>query len=61
MMHPKAVFYWLYETACNYNIFILEENDYDDDDDSDQRRDPAIVLQYQKYSTRLYVLLLVGK
>ena len=37
---------------------MLEENDYDDENDN---KDPAIVLKYQKYKTRLYVLLLTGK
>lgn len=63
MMHLKAIFYWLYDTTSNYNLFQLEENDYDDDDDDDsvQPRDPAMVLRCQKYSTRLYVVLLLGK
>ncbi|UJR06647.1 hypothetical protein I4U23_010933 [Adineta vaga] len=40
----------------NYNLFMLEENDYEDDDD--RLQDPATVLKQQKYKTWLYVVLL---
>ncbi len=56
-MNLKAIYRWFYEKISNYNLFIREENDYDDD----EPRNPETVLQYQKYSTRLYVLLLMGK
>jgi hypothetical protein len=60
MMNLKATFRWFYEKIRNYNLFIPEENDYDDDND-DEATNPTTVLQHQKYSTRLYVLLLMGK
>ena len=34
---------------------MIEENDYDDEED----RDPTIILQEQKYATRLYILILI--
>lgn len=34
---------------------MIEENDYDDEED----RDPIIILQKQKYTTRLYILILM--
>ncbi len=59
-MNLKAVYRWFYEKVRNYNLFMSEENDYDDDDD-DEPRDPTTVLKHEKYSTRLYVLLLMGE
>ncbi|UJR19296.1 hypothetical protein I4U23_022425 [Adineta vaga] len=46
----------LLEGVTIYNLFMFEENDYEDDDDRFQ--DPAIVLKQQKYKTWLYVVLL---
>ncbi len=57
MMNLKAMFRWFYQKIRNYNLFMSEENDYDDD----EPRDPTTVLKHQKYSTRLYVLLLMGE
>ncbi|CAF4140026.1 unnamed protein product, partial [Adineta steineri] len=54
-MNPKTLFQWFLHKVSNYNLFLIGEDDYDDDDDEPQ--DPAIVLKYQKYKTRLYVLL----
>jgi hypothetical protein len=59
MMNPKALFHWFYEKICNYNLFILEENEYDDDDE--EPKDPTTVLKHQKYATWLYVPLLLSK
>ena len=63
-MNIKNYFHWFYQLVCNYNLFIPEPNDYDDDDDDDEqneRRNPEFVVKYQKYTTRLYVLLLIVK
>ncbi|CAF1374241.1 unnamed protein product [Adineta ricciae] len=49
---------WIYEKVSNYNLFMLEENDYDEDDGLN---DPAIVLKHQKYKTRLYIVLFIVK
>ncbi|CAF1008863.1 unnamed protein product [Adineta steineri] len=57
-MNPKTLFQWFLHKVSNYNLFLIGEDDYDDDDDEPQ--DPAIVLKYQKYKTRLYVLLFTG-
>ena len=54
-MNPKGVFYWFYDHICYYNLFMVEENEYDD-----EPQDPPITLKHQKYSTWLYVLLLIG-
>jgi len=60
-MNPKVVFHWFYQRSRQYNLFMLEENEYDDDDDDNETKDPAIVLKQQNYTTWLYVLLLMGK
>jgi len=59
MMNPKGLFLWFYEQIRNYNTFMPEENQYDDNDAEPE--DPAMVLKHQKYTTRLYILLLMGK
>ncbi|CAF3982889.1 unnamed protein product, partial [Adineta steineri] len=56
-MNPKALVQWFLQKASNYNLFKLGEDDYADDDE-DEPSDPAVVLKYQKYKTRLYILLL---
>ena len=56
MTKIKSIFRSFYRQASNYNLFIPDENDYDE-----EPRDPAIALKHQKYSTRLYILLLIGK
>lgn len=58
-MNLKNLFKWIYKKLRDYNLFQLEENDYNDDDDV--IKDPTIVLQHQKYKTWLYVVLLTGK
>lgn len=56
MQNVKSIVYSLYCRACDYNLFMPDENDYGEDDDE---RDPAIALKFQKYTTRLYLLLLI--
>lgn len=50
---------WLYEKISQYNVFVPEEDDFDDilDDPEDQ----ATVQQRQRYATRLYMVLLLGE
>ncbi len=43
----------------NYNAFIPEEDDYEDEDDAPN--DPVIVLKHQRYATRLYTIVFIGK
>ncbi|CAF1621173.1 unnamed protein product, partial [Adineta ricciae] len=60
MMNHNVIFRWIYERGKNYNLFILDENDYHDDDDDEQEiQDPEVLLKQQKYATWLYVLLLL--
>jgi hypothetical protein len=61
MMHFKTILFWLYDQLRHYNLFLPEENDYEDDDDYEEAEDPATVLTKQKYTTWVYVLLLMGK
>ena len=56
-MKAKIVFKWIYEQVSDYNLFMLDENDYADDDDI---TDPIIVLKQQKYKTWLYITLRTG-
>jgi len=44
----------IYATIKDYNLFMFEENDYED-----EPKDPVTILQHQKYTTRLYVILLM--
>ncbi|CAF4262465.1 unnamed protein product, partial [Adineta steineri] len=46
----------------NCNLFVPEPNDYDDDDDdvdATEQTNPQTILKHQKYTTRLYVFLLI--
>ncbi|CAF1446389.1 unnamed protein product [Adineta ricciae] len=54
-MNFKIYLQWIYKKISNYNLFIVEENDYDDNN----IKDPTVLLKHQKYKTRLYVLLLM--
>ena len=60
-MHFKTILLWLYRQLRDYNLFIPEEDDYEDDDDYGVAEDPATVLIKQKYSTWIYVLSLMGE
>ncbi len=53
MAKIKPVFYSFYRRICNYNLFIPDENDYDDEEEEEERN-PAITLEHQKDATRLY-------
>lgn len=50
---------WLHNWTHNYNLFIPDENDYDDE--NDQSPDSATTVRHQRYATRLYIPLLIGK
>ena len=54
-MNIKSVFKLFYLRASNYNLFIPDERDYYDEETTN----PATATKYQKYTTRLYVLLLL--
>lgn len=45
---------------CRYNLFMREEDDYDDDD-AGERNEPTRALQQQRYTTWLYLVLLLSK
>ncbi|CAF1076407.1 unnamed protein product [Adineta ricciae] len=55
-MQMRVVLQWFYDWWRNYNLFMLEENDYYEENHS---KDPVIALKHQKYTTRLYILLLM--
>ena len=50
---------WFHEKLCNYNVFIPEEDDYEDG--NGESSDPVITVKRQRYATRLYILLLIGE
>ncbi|CAF1199869.1 unnamed protein product [Adineta ricciae] len=56
-MKAKYIFEWFYHWIHNYNLFIPDEDEYDD---NSQPTDPEISLKYQRYTTRLYVFLLAA-
>ncbi|CAF1222349.1 unnamed protein product [Adineta steineri] len=60
MMKLKALLFWIKEQIVHYNLFMKEENEYDDDNANIEENDPAIVLKQQKYTTWFYILLLLG-
>jgi len=55
-MNLKGSYRRFIDRMRNYNVFIPEENDYDE-----EVNDPIIAHQQQIYSTRLYIVLLIGK
>ncbi|CAF1391349.1 unnamed protein product [Adineta ricciae] len=55
MINPKVFFIWIYKQVSSYNLFILDQHDYENDDTI---KDPVIILRKQKYKTRLYIVLL---
>ena len=58
-MQSSYFLQWLHGKIHNYNLFVPDENDYDDDDDETQ--DPSIIVKQQKYATRLYIPLFISK
>ena len=56
-MSTRRFLHWFRGRIQNYNLFIPDEDDYDDD----EARDPATIIKHQQYSTRLYVPLLMSK
>ncbi|UJR06899.1 hypothetical protein I4U23_011189 [Adineta vaga] len=56
-MHMKIIYHWCYGKLKNYNVFISEENDYNEDNDNVEAEDPLVIIKHQKYATRLYILL----
>ncbi|UJR38749.1 hypothetical protein I4U23_031414 [Adineta vaga] len=54
-MNFKALLHWLYEWLSTYNLFI-PETDVNDDD----QEDSVAVVRHQRYTTWLYVLLLLN-
>lgn len=60
-MNVKGWLYWLYERGKNYNLFLPEIEDYQDNENERRENDHQTILKYQKYTTRLYIILLLGK
>jgi hypothetical protein len=58
-MNIKRLIQWFDARIHNYNVFMSEENEYDDE--NDEPKDPVIVLKHQQYATRLYTILFIGK
>jgi len=58
-MKIKVLTEWIDKKMKNYNAFIPEEDDYEDEDDAPN--DPVIVLKHQRYATRLYTIVFIGK
>ncbi|CAF0856911.1 unnamed protein product [Adineta steineri] len=56
-MKIKDFFDWIENKLKNHNVFIPDEDDYEDENDEPQ--DPAIVLKHQLYATRLYTILFI--
>ncbi|CAF1427327.1 unnamed protein product [Adineta steineri] len=55
-MNIKQWLRWLHDRLYNYNVFIPEENDYEDE--NDQSIDPTTMIRHQRYATRLYIPLI---
>jgi hypothetical protein len=54
-MNLKARIQSFLELLQNYNAFAHEEDEYD------EPTDRATIRKHQKYATRLYVILFIGK
>lgn len=53
---PKqSMLQWLHRYVYHYNLFIPDENDYDDGHVS------ATAVKHQRYATRLYIPLFIGE
>jgi hypothetical protein len=48
----------IYEWIYKYNLFVPEDDEYDDDD---EEKDPMKIIERQQYATRLYIPLLISK
>jgi len=65
-MKLKIWFYRLYDKGRNYNLFMVDDERYDhdsvneDENENQEREDSQTILKYQKYMTRLYIVLLLG-
>ncbi|CAF1343607.1 unnamed protein product [Adineta ricciae] len=55
-MKLKDILSWLLDRIRNYNVFMSED---DHVDNNDEVQEPSDILKHQKYTTRLYVLLLI--
>ncbi|UJR17370.1 hypothetical protein I4U23_004265 [Adineta vaga] len=49
-MHIRIIYRWCREKLQNYNVFVREENDYDDNDDEVDTQDPFVILKRQKFA-----------
>jgi len=56
-MKVKQCLRWFYEKVKTYNIFM---NEFGNDDDGRQEN-IQINIKHERYTTRLYVILLLGK
>lgn len=54
----KAFYRESLQRIRDYNVFIREENDYDDNEDQNDERG---IVKEQKYATWFYILLLFSK
>ncbi|CAF3972010.1 unnamed protein product, partial [Adineta steineri] len=56
-MKIRTFFHWLYKQIYDYNLFIPDEDEYDEINDN--IIDPATAVRHQRYATRLYIPLLI--
>jgi hypothetical protein len=58
IMVVRDFIFWLHKHVQNYNLFISDEDDYND---GKQSGDQTAILKQQKYTTWLYTLLFLSK
>lgn len=58
-MRTRGLVDWLRDYIYSYNTFIPDDDEYSEG--TDELRDPAKAIKYQRYATRLYIPLLIGK
>lgn len=58
-MSARKVFMWLGGRIRDYNVFIPDEDETIGD--NNQTIDPVLIIEHQRYATRLYIPLLIGK
>lgn len=61
MINGTALLLWFHNYIRLYNLFVPEEDDYEDDGNGGALLEPATLVQHQRYATYLYVVLLIGK
>lgn len=59
MMKVRHLIQQFFQSVYDYNLFTLEEDEYDDEHSTPE--DLSKLVRHQRYATRLYIPLLISK